>query len=297
MMKGDIMICRMCPRECGAERFDDRGKGYCRQGILPKVARIAPHFWEEPCISGKNGSGAVFFSGCVMSCVFCQNLKISTGGYGKILTVGELSEHIKRLEDMGVHNINLVSPTPYIDSIIECFEMYKPSIPIVYNTGGYEKVETLKRLEGIVDIYLPDMKYARGDIAKKYSNAEDYPETALKAIAEMVRQTGKPEFDDSGMMKKGTIVRHLILPQNTKNSMRVLDMLKENFGDKILVSLMAQYVPLGNAERFPEINRKITSREYSKVLGYFEETGLDGFVQELTSAKKDYVPEFDVSLI
>ena len=292
-----MMICRSCPRECGAERFDDRGKGCCRQGILPKVARIAPHFWEEPCISGKNGSGAVFFSGCVMSCVFCQNSKISTGGYGKILTVRELSEHIKRLEDMGVHNINLVSPTPYIDSIIECFEMYKPSIPIVYNTGGYEKVETLKRLEGIVDIYLRDMKYAREDIAKKYSNAEDYPETALKAISEMVRQTGKPEFDDSGMMKKGTIVRHLILPQNTKNSMRVLDMLKENFGDTILVSLMAQYVPLGNAERFPEINRKITSREYSKVLGYFEETGLDGFVQELTSAKKDYVPEFDVSLI
>lgn len=296
-MKGDIMICRMCPRECGAERNTESGKGYCRQGTLPKIARIAPHFWEEPCISGTMGSGAVFFSGCVMSCVFCQNSKISTGGYGKILTVRELSEHIKRLEDMGVHNINLVSPTPYIDSIIECFEMYKPNIPIVYNTGGYEKVETLKRLEGIVDIYLPDMKYAKGDIAKKYSNAEDYPETALKAISEMLKQTGKPEFDGEGIMKKGTIVRHLILPQNTKNSMRVLDLLKENFGDKIMVSLMAQYVPLGNAEKFPEINRKITSREYSKVSEYFIDTGLDGFVQELSSAKKDYVPEFDVSLI
>ena len=232
-----------------------------------------------------------------MSCVFCQNSKISTGGYGKIISVKELSERIKRLEDMGVHNINLVSPTPYIESIIECFEMYKPKIPIVYNTGGYEKVETLKRLEGIVDIYLPDMKYAKGEMAKKYSNAEDYPETALKAISEMVRQTGKPEFDENGMMKKGVIVRHLILPQNTKNSIKVLDLLKENFKDEILVSLMAQYTPLGNAEKFPEINRKITSREYAKVLEYFEETGLDGFVQELSSAKKDYVPEFDVSLI
>ena len=189
------MICRLCPRECGAERGLDSGKGWCRQGTLPKVARIAPHYWEEPCISGERGSGAVFFSGCVMSCVFCQNAKISTGGYGKIIGVKELSEHIKRLEDMGVHNINLVSPTPYIESIIECFEMYKPKIPIVYNTGGYEKAETLKRLEGIVDIYLPDMKYAKGETAKKYSNAENYPETALKAISEMVRQTGKPEFD------------------------------------------------------------------------------------------------------
>ena len=296
-MKGDFMICRLCPRECGAERGLDSGKGFCRQGILPKVARIAPHYWEEPCISGERGSGAVFFSGCVLSCVFCQNAKISTGGYGKIISVKELCEHIKRLEDMGVHNINLVSPTPYIESIIECFEMYKPKIPIVYNTGGYEKAETLKRLEGIVDIYLPDMKYAKAETAKKYSNAENYPETALKAISEMTKQTGKPAFDGNGMMKKGVIVRHLILPQNTKNSIKVLDLLKENFGDKILVSLMAQYTPLGNAEKFPEINRKITSREYAKVLEYFEETGLDGFVQELSSAKKDYVPEFDISLI
>ena len=297
MMKGDFMICKLCPRECGAERGLDSGKGYCRQGMLPKVARIAPHYWEEPCISGERGSGAIFFSGCVLSCVFCQNAKISTGGYGKIISVKELSEHIRRLEDMGVHNINLVSPTPYIESIIECFEMYKPKIPVVYNTGGYEKAETLKRLEGIVDIYLPDMKYAKSETAQKYSHAENYPEIALKAISEMVRQTGKPEFDSDGMMKKGTIVRHLILPQNTKNSIMVLDLLKENFGDEILVSLMAQYTPLGNAEKFSEINRKITSREYAKVLEYFEETGLDGFVQELSSAKKDYVPEFDVSLI
>ena len=168
-------------------------------------------------------------------------------------------------QEKGVHNINLVTPTSYVYQIIEAIKIAKAkglNIPIVYNTGGYEKAETLKRLEGIVDIYLPDMKYAKGEMAKKYSNAEDYPETALKAISEMVRQTGKPEFDENGMMKKGVIVRHLILPQNTKNSIMVLDLLKEHFGDEILVSLMAQYTPLGNAEKFPEINRKITSREY-----------------------------------
>lgn len=288
-------LCQSCPRECNAERTEYTGKGYCRQGMLPKVARIAPHAWEEPCISGKNGSGAIFFSGCVLSCVFCQNAKISTGGYGKILTVKELSEQVRRLENSGVHNINLVSPTPYIESIIQCFEIYKPKIPIVYNTGGYEKADTLRRLDGIVDIYLPDMKYAKSDTAKKYSHAEDYPETALSAISEMVRQTGKPIFNDDGMMTKGTLVRHLILPQNTKNSIAVLDILKEHFGENILVSLMAQYTPLGRAEEFPEINRKITAREYGKVLEHLEEIGLDGFVQELSSAKKDYVPDFDIS--
>ncbi len=287
-------ICSLCPRECHAPRTESEGKGYCRQGILPRVARIAPHFWEEPCISGTKGSGAVFFSGCVLSCVYCQNAKISTGGYGKVLTVRELSEHIRRLEETGVHNINLVSPTPYIESIIECFERYKPKIPIVYNTGGYEKAETLKRLEGIVDIYLPDMKYAHAETAKKYSHAEDYPETALKAIAEMVRQTGKPVLDGNGIMQKGTIVRHLILPQHTKNSIAVLKCLKEHFGNEILVSLMAQYTPLGNAPQFPEINRRITKREYHKVL---EQMDMEGFVQELSSARKDYVPDFDIALL
>ncbi len=290
----DEYRCVLCPRNCNAVRQKDSGNGYCRMGTNPRIARVAPHMWEEPCISGTNGSGTIFFSGCVLSCVFCQNSKISMCGYGKEITCDELIEHIKKLEAMGVHNVNLVSPTPYIESIISCFERYKPSIPVVYNTGGYEKAETLKRLEGIVNIYLPDMKYIHSEVSKKYSNAENYFEYASSALAEMVRQTGIPQFDQNGIMKKGTIVRHLILPGHTKNSIAVLDWLNETFGKKILVSLMGQYVPLGKAKEYPEIDRKLTQREYYKVLDYMNRTELDGFVQELSSAKEEYVPDFDV---
>ncbi len=273
-------------------RTEKEGSGFCRLGTLPKISRCAPHYWEEPCISGERGSGTIFFTGCVLSCIFCQNYTISQERNGKILTVRELSDEIKRLEDMGVHNINLVSPTPYAESIIKCFELYKPKIPVVYNTGGYEKAETLRRLEGIVDIYLPDLKYTDTQMSKTLSGAENYPEYAVSAIEEMVRQTGKPEFDDEGMMKKGTIVRHLILPQHTKNSIAVLELLKERFGSDILVSLMAQYIPMGKASQFKELDRRITPREYNKVLDRFEELELDGFVQELSSAKESYVPDF-----
>ena len=296
-MSEQTYICSLCPRNCRAERSDDSGRGFCKAGQLPKIARAAPHFWEEPCISGTRGSGTIFFSGCVLSCVFCQNHKISTGGCGKTITVDELVCHIKRLESEGVHNINLVSPTPYIESIIRAFEKYKPEIPIVYNTGGYEKPETIKRLDGIVDIYLPDMKYIRSSLSAKYSGAADYFAYALPALKEMVRQTGKPVFDADGMMKRGTIVRHLILPQNTRNSIEVLDLLDEIFGDQILISLMGQYVPLAKAEQYPEINRRITSREYNKVLEHLGELGLDGFAQDLQSAREDYVPEFDISAL
>ncbi len=289
-----IENCMLCPRNCNAKRNKESGDGYCRMGALPRIARAEPHFWEEPCISGTNGSGTIFFSGCVLSCVFCQNSKISSGGYGKCITVDNLIEYVKKLEYMGVHNINLVSPTPYIDSIIECFEKYYPNIPIVYNTGGYEKAETIKRLDGIVDIYLPDMKYIRSDISAKYSKAVNYFEFASSALKEMVKQTGRPRFDDKGIMIKGTIVRHLILPQNTKNSIEVLKWLNESFGDDILISLMGQYVPLGNAEKYPEINRRITPREYTKVTDYLESLDLDGFLQELSSAKKKYIPDFDI---
>ena len=284
--------CTLCPRECNAERFESYGKGYCKMGILPKISRAAPHMWEEPCISGTKGSGTIFFTGCVLGCVFCQNYQISAMGQGRTITVRELSEHIKRLEDMGVHNINLVSPTPYIDSIIEALEIYRPSIPVVYNTGGYERTETLKRLEGIVDIYLPDLKYVSSEKAAKYSGAADYPEYALAAIEEMVRQTGTPVLDDDGIMQRGTIVRHLILPSNTKNSVEVIRYLDKAFGDRILVSLMGQYIPEGKAEDYPEINRTITQREYDKDLRVHWDTSLDGFAQELDSANKKYIPEF-----
>lgn len=290
-------ICSLCPRNCNALRTDDKGNGFCKMGVLPKIARAAPHFWEEPCISGTKGSGTIFFSGCVLSCVFCQNNKISAGGYGKTVSVYELIGYIKSLEEQGVHNINLVSPTPYVESIISAFEKYRPSVPVVYNTGGYEKAETIKRLEGIVDIYLPDMKYIKTELSGKYSGAVNYFEYALPAIKEMVRQTGKPVFDENGIMLKGTIVRHLILPQNTKNSIQVLDVLKREFGDDILVSLMGQYVPMGRADEFKELNRRITAREYNKVLEHMQELGLDGYVQELGSAKKTYIPDFDISLL
>lgn len=287
-------ICTLCPRNCKAERTEYDGRGYCKAGTLPRVCRIAPHYWEEPCISGKNGSGTVFFAGCTLGCVFCQNHTISRGGVGKILSVRELADAFRSLEEQGVHNINLVSPTPYIDSIIEAFELYRPSIPVVYNTGGYEKAETVRRLEGIVDIYLPDLKYIRPELSLKYSKAGDYSGYALPAIEEMVRQTGAPVFDDDGMMKRGTIVRHLILPQNTKNSIEVLRRLDESFGNKILISLMGQYIPMADADKYPEINRRITRREYDKVLSVLDELSLDGYAQQLDSADKEYIPDFDL---
>ena len=290
-------ICNLCPRSCNAERYEEYGRGYCKMGTLPRIARAAPHMWEEPCISGTKGSGTIFFSGCVLSCVFCQNNEISAGGKGKTVTVGQLTDHIKRLEQMGVHNINLVSPTPYIESVIEAFSIYKPAIPVVYNTGGYEKPETIKRLEGIVDIYLPDMKYLSSSLSSKYSRASDYAEYACASIAEMVRQTGRPVFDDNGIMQRGTIVRHLILPSNTKNSIAVLEYLDKNFGSDILISLMGQYFPAGKAKDYPEINRTITKREYEKVLSALDDMSLDGFAQELDSATDKYVPDFDLSLL
>ena len=291
----EAYYCTLCPRNCGARRSLTEGKGYCRLGLLPRVARIAPHYWEEPCISGEHGSGTIFFSGCVLSCVYCQNYQISKECYGKTMSVEELRRAVKNLEDQGVHNINLVSPTPYIESIIELFSSYRPKIPVVYNTGGYEKRETLQRLEGIVDIYLPDLKYIEPEKSKKYSNAEDYAAYAIPAIEEMVRQTGSPTFDQNGMLKRGTVVRHLILPGNTKNSIHVLDTLKAAFGKDILVSLMAQYIPMGKATDYSEINRRITVREYHKVLDHFEKLELEGYVQELASAKESYVPDWNMS--
>ncbi len=294
-MEEKVKVCSLCPRNCNAVRYADSGEGYCKCGYLPKIARAAPHMWEEPCISGTKGSGTIFFSGCVLSCVFCQNEKISVGHSGKIITADELISYVKQLEEMGVHNINLVSPTPFIDSIIEAFTKYKPKIPIVYNTGGYEKAETIRRLDGIVAIYLPDLKYIRNGLSERYSKARNYFEYASSALKEMVRQTGTPVFDDDGIMQRGTIVRHLILPQNTKNSIEVLRYLDSEYGEDILISLMGQYVPLGKAADYPEINRCITAREYNKVLSVLEELDLDGFAQELDSAKKDYVPDFDLS--
>lgn len=286
--------CTICPRHCNAQRFSDSGKGFCKMGENPVIARISKHMWEEPCISGANGSGTVFFSGCAMKCVFCQNYKISTENFGKVLTTSQLADCYKKLEAMGVHNINLVNPTHFIKAIIESLDIYKPQIPVVYNCGGYESVETLSILNGYIDIYLPDFKYATNEIAKKYSNAPNYPQTALKAIDEMLRQQPDNIYDDNGIMQKGVIIRHLVLPANTKNSIAVLDTIYENFGNEITVSLMSQYTPCGIADKYPEINRKITKREYQKVLTHLEALGFDGFAQELSSATTSYIPDFNL---
>lgn len=286
--------CTSCPRQCNAERYSDNGKGFCKMGENPVVARISKHMWEEPCISGTNGSGTVFFSGCAMKCVFCQNYKISTENFGKVLTPLQLADCYKRLEDMGVHNINLVNPTHFAKAIIKSLDIYKPQIPIVYNCGGYENVETLRLLNGYIDIYLPDFKYATNEIAKKYSNAPNYPHTALKAIGEMISQQPDNIYDNDGIMQKGVIIRHLVLPSNTKNSIAVLDTIYENFGNEITISLMSQYTPCGIADKYPEINRRITKREYQKVLTHLEALGFDGFAQELSSATVSYIPDFNL---
>ena len=290
-----IESCRACPRSCAAYRGEHSGDGFCKAGTLPKVARIAPHYWEEPCISGKRGSGAVFFSGCVLRCVYCQNYRISAQSYGKEVTPQTLARCYQRLEENSVHNINLVGASHYIDAVLESLALYRPNIPIVYNCSGYETVESLRRLQGIVDVYLPDFKYADDQLALRYSSAPVYRETALRAIQEMVRQTGAPCFGPDGMLQKGTIVRHLILPMHTKDSMEVLGLLQENFQQQVLVSLMAQYIPCGKAQQYPEINRKITRREYQKVLKYLFALDLTGFTQELTAADVRFVPNFDLS--
>ncbi len=259
--------------------------------LLPKVARAALHFWEEPVISGSNGSGTVFFSGCPLSCVYCQNSEISRGLKGEIISYGKLAEIFKVLESKGAHNINLVSPTHYTLAIKKALDIYKPKIPIVYNSGGYDSVEVLQALEGYIDIYLMDLKYLSFDIAGLYSGAENYPEIAKRAILEAYRQQGECLTVD-GIMQRGVIIRHLLLPQGTKEAMSVFDWVRENV-PQTYFSLMSQYVPLGKALNMSPINRKVTAREYEKVLDYISEFDTERvFIQEKSSADKSFIPEF-----
>ena len=289
------MICNLCPRKCGAVRTAHSGNGFCKMGELPVVARVAPHYGEEPCISGTKGSGTVFFSGCTMRCVYCQNYEISNEDSGRTITPERLAECYKELEDKGVHNINLVTADHFAHAVVKSLEIYKPRIPIVYNCSGYTSPKTLSMLDGLVDIYLPDFKYADDFLAVKYSSAQNYVNTAVAAIHEMTFQVGLPQFDDDGIMKKGVIVRHLILPAHTKNSLEVLDIVKRRFGDQVLLSLMCQYIPMGKVsdKEFSRINRKITRREYDKVKLEMMRLGIDGFTQVLSSADESYVPEWD----
>lgn len=287
------MICNLCPRKCNACRTEHQGNGFCGSGTLPVVARVAPHFGEEPCISGTKGSGTVFFSGCTLKCVYCQNYEISDGHKGRAVTPKELADCYKRLEQQGVHNINLVTADHYVNAVAESLDIYKPSIPVVYNCSGYTSPKTLSILDGLVDIYLPDFKYSDDALAIKYSSAPNYVNTASAAIKEMIFQVGTPVIDEDGMMKKGVIVRHLILPSHTKNSLGVLDIIKRSYDKQVLVSLMCQYVPVNKAHDFPKINRTITRREYEKVKSELYALGLDGFTQDLTSASTDFIPDWD----
>lgn len=286
------MKCNICPRNCGVERSVSVGRCGVPEDFV--IARAAKHFWEEPPISGTRGSGTVFFSGCNLGCVYCQNYGISHKKEGKSISEERLGEIFSELTLSGAHNINLVNPTHYALKIKKVLEKYPPTVPVVYNSSGYEKTETLKALEGTVDIWLPDLKYISGERSGKYSSAVDYFDYASKALLEMKRQCPENIFDSEGVMQKGMIVRHLILPKNTNQSLKILDWIKENLGTDTFVSLMAQYTPYGEIEDFPELQRRITEREYFKVLDYAESLGFENiFTQNPSSAKEDFIPDFD----
>ena len=287
------MICNVCPRKCNTDR--SKKAGFCGMTDKIKVARAELHFWEEPCISGKKGSGTIFFSGCPLKCVYCQNEEISSGGFGKDISVERLAEIFRELEEKGADNINLVTPTHYSEQILNAFDIYKPKIPVVYNCSGYEDVETLKKFKDIVDIYLTDIKYFDSSVSEKYSKAKDYFEVASSAVKEMISQQPENIFDEDGIMKKGVIIRHLVLPLNITQTRKILEWIKENLPENVIISLMSQYVPLGKACEHKEINRKLTTREYEKVLNMFDELDFEyGFMQELSSSKEDFIPPFNL---
>ena len=291
-----LSSCTLCPRNCKADR--NSGKtGFCGVDSTIYLARAALHMWEEPCISGKKGSGAVFFSGCGLRCCFCQNHDIAIGSRGLPVTVERLSEIFLELQEKGAANINLVTGAHYVPQIIQALDMAREKgmdLPVVYNSSGYEKLETLELLEGYVDIYLPDMKYMESELAQKFSHAADYSETAKAAIGEMVRQTGKCVFGEDGYIRKGTIVRHLILPGHTRNSVKVLKYLHETYGDNIYISIMNQYTPVRTFDTCKELNRKVTKREYEKVLDAAVDMGIkNGFIQEGETASESFIPDFD----
>ena len=288
-------ICNACPRKCNVERnIGEFSRGFCKMPYNAVLARASLHLWEEPVISGERGSGAIFFSGCNLRCVFCQNYEISHENFGKQVSKSEFIDIVKNLENQGAHTINLVNPTHFVPFIKEVFSEYKPSVPVVYNTGGYDDVESIRSLQGLIDVYLPDLKYFDSDVSKKYSNAENYFEKASKAVLEMQRQVGKSVIKD-GIMQKGIIIRHLVLPKNTDQSIKILRWIKDNLPIDTYISLMSQYVPYVKTE-YKELNRRIVTAEYQKVIDEFERLGFEnGFMQERSSAQTDFIPKFDLS--
>ena len=290
------MLCNLCPRNCNTDR--NIKVGYCKMTDTIKISRAALHQWEEPCISGENGSGTVFFSGCNMGCVFCQNQDISHQGFGKEISVERLAEIFIELQHKKAHNINLVTPTHFVPQIVKAMDISRKNgltIPVVYNTSGYEKTENIDALKDTVDVYLPDFKYFLSDTAKKYSYCGDYPQVVKKAIDSMVRQTGPCEFDENGMITKGVIVRVLVLPGHTDEAKQIIEYLFDRYGDDIFISIMSQYTPCTNLEKYPEINRRLTQEEYDDVIDFAVELGLEnGFVQEGESASESFIPPFNL---
>ena len=288
--------CFLCPRKCGADRNNGE-RGFCRSGSLSVVARAAPHFGEEPCISGSCGSGTVFFAGCNMQCVFCQNHKISFGGHGKEVSVSRLAEIFSELEASDVHNINLVTPTHFTDKIIEALKIARPKIPVVWNSSAYENVETLKMLEGYVQVYMPDLKYTSAAAALRYSGASDYPGIAKSAIMEMYRQTGRFVMDSEGLLKSGLLIRHLILPGRLDDAFDVIDWVSESFPkNAVFFSLMSQFVPLADKEKFSELARSLSLDEFERAQSYLSLSNIEnGYFQELSSATDELIPSFDLT--
>ena len=292
----ELEKCKICPHNCGVNRLNGN-IGRCKSNGNIKLAMASIHNFEEPCISGENGSGTVFFSNCNMNCVFCQNYKISQQGLGREISIEELAEIFIDEQNKKAENINVVTPTMYVYHIIEAIKIAKNKglkIPIVYNSNGYENVETIKKLDEYIDIYLPDLKYYDDDLAFKYSGVKNYFENATSAIKEMYNQVGSPVLDENGMMKKGLIIRHLVLPNNLQNSKDVLKWINDNIDKKVFVSVMAQYFPTNKAKDFPEINRKLTKEEYEEIENYLYSLDLDnGYIQELGEHEEEYVPDFE----
>ena len=289
-------ICSDCPRRCGAERSDTKSGGVCASPALPRVARAAPHFGEEPCISGSRGAGTIFFTGCSLRCVYCQNRAISRGGgEGRTVSVEALRSMMLRLRDEGVHCIDLVTPTHYLRAVREALEGLELGIPVVWNSSGYESVDALRTLEGLVQVYLPDYKYSDAALAKRYSAAPDYPEIAAAAIREMYRQTGPFRMDENGLLVSGVLIRHLILPGEIENSMGAIDFVSESFPPgSVLFSLMSQYTPIEGLEKYPALRRRVDPGENEHLIRYMRRCGLtEGYWQEPASATEELLPAFD----
>ena len=288
--------CNLCPRRCNTVRGEDVSGGFCRSPLLPRVARAAPHYGEEPCIAGKNGTGAVFFTGCNLRCVFCQNMDISRGKGGQAVTVPQLRDMLLRLRDQGVDSIDLVTGAHYIPAVAEALSGLSLGIPVVWNSSGYESVESLRQLEGLIQVYMPDFKYFDPEAARRYSAAAAYPDAAAEAIREMYRQTGPYVLDEDGLMKSGVLIRHLILPGRADDTRDVIDFAADEFPEgSVLFSLMSQYTPMPGLEKYPELQRRVTQEENRALIHYMQVRRLSGFWQESDAATDEMIPDWDLT--